>query len=235
LPEWLTSTFEADTELTLSLLGIRLLAALALGCIVAGIYRFTHGRPELRAIRAADANGRDGSSLMATLVLLTILIAMMTLVIGNNVARAFSLVGALAIVRFRTVVEDTRDTAFVIFAVCVGMAVGAGFLKVPLLGIPIAGAAAFLFRPRARDLDERARGFRLTVRLNLGLSPDAVLADALKTHVEWSHLVEIGTARQGAAIECEYDVSLRREYGAPALLAELHRLEGVQGVELSRK
>ena len=50
---------------------------------------------------------------------------MVTQVIGDNVARAFSLVGALSIVRFRTVVRDTQDTAYVIFAVAVGMAVGA--------------------------------------------------------------------------------------------------------------
>jgi len=39
-------------------------------------------------------------------------------------SRAFSLVGALSIVRFRTVVRDTQDTAYVIFAVAVGMAEG---------------------------------------------------------------------------------------------------------------
>ena len=85
--------------------------------------------------------------MVATLVLLTVLIAMVTMVIGDSIARAFSLVGALAIVRFRTVVEDTRDTAFVIFAVAVGMAAGAGFLKAALVGLPFAAAAAFLFRP----------------------------------------------------------------------------------------
>ena len=58
-------------------------------------------------------------------MLLSILIAMVTQVIGDNIARAFSLVGALSIVRFRTVVRDTQDTAFVIFAVAVGMAMGA--------------------------------------------------------------------------------------------------------------
>ncbi len=51
-----------------------------------------------------------------TLVLLAALIAMVTQVIGDNVARAFSLVGALSVVRFRTVVKDTQDTAFVIMA-----------------------------------------------------------------------------------------------------------------------
>ena len=67
----------------------------------------------------------EAESFVVTLVLLTILIAMVTQVIGDNVARAFSLVGALSIVRFRTVVRDTQDTAYVIFAVAVGMAVGA--------------------------------------------------------------------------------------------------------------
>lgn len=50
--------------------------------------------------------------------------------------------------RFRTVVEDTRDTAFVIFAVAVGMAIGAGYLKVPLVGIPFVALTALFFRPR---------------------------------------------------------------------------------------
>ena len=53
-----------------------------------------------------------------------VLIALVTQVIGSSVARAFSLVGALAIVRFRTLVEDMRDTTFVIAAVAVGMEVG---------------------------------------------------------------------------------------------------------------
>ena len=75
----------------------------------------------------------EAESFVVTLVLLTILIAMVTQVIGDNVARAFSLVGALSIVRFRTVVRDTQDTAYVIFAVAVGMAVGANNFSVAAL------------------------------------------------------------------------------------------------------
>jgi hypothetical protein len=97
----------------LLLLVTRLLIALALGRIVAAVYR--RSRPM----------GDEAESFVVTLVLLTILIAMVTQVIGDNVARAFSLVGALSIVRFRTVVRDTQDTAYVIFAVAIGMAVGA--------------------------------------------------------------------------------------------------------------
>jgi hypothetical protein len=87
----------------------RLVLAWGLGLAIAGIYR-----------RARPMN-LEAESFTVTLVLLTILIAMVTQVIGDNVARAFSLVGALSIVRFRTVVRDTQDTAYVIFAVAIGM------------------------------------------------------------------------------------------------------------------
>ena len=104
------STFSADISTPLTVLG-RLIAAMVFGAVVALIYRHSRAEPP--------------SSFTVTLVLLAILIAMVTQVIGDNVARAFSLVGALSIVRFRTVVRDTQDTAYVIFAVAVGMAVGA--------------------------------------------------------------------------------------------------------------
>src|SRR5436309_12899430 len=86
--------------------------AFALGLAVAGVYRWTHRRDAAYA-----------PTFVTTLVLLTVLIAIVTQVIGESAARAFSLVGALSIVRFRTVVQDTRDTAFGILAVVGGMAV----------------------------------------------------------------------------------------------------------------
>src|SRR5947208_2808474 len=133
MPEWLLDSFQKDVDISLAMLTVRLAMAFALGCVVAGVYRVTHGKgPE------------QAAGLLATLVLLTVLICMVTLVIGNSVARAFSLVGALAIVRFRTVVEDTRDTAFVIFAVAAGMTVGAGFLAAAAVGVPVVGLAALL-------------------------------------------------------------------------------------------
>ena len=59
-----------------------------------------------------------------TLTLLALLISFVTMAVGSNTAVAFTLVGTLAIVRFRTSVRDIRDTAFVIFAVAAGIASG---------------------------------------------------------------------------------------------------------------
>jgi uncharacterized membrane protein YhiD involved in acid resistance len=221
MPEWLQEPFPNGLEMPLRDLLFRLVASLILGCVVAGIYRLSRRRP---------ANG--SSSIMPTLVLLTVLICMVTLVIGDSVARAFSLVGALAIVRFRTVVEDTRDTAFVIFSVGVGMALGAGFLRVPLVAIPIAAVAALLFRP-ARFTPIPASTIRLlTVRVGAGHDPEVLLRKLFDEHLEHWELTAAVTARQGAAVDLTYAVRLRRESAAVSLVASLNSLEGVQSVEL---
>src|SRR4051794_41880415 len=88
-----------------------------------------------------DTGGDRGTSFPTTLVLLCVLVAMVTQVIGDNVARAFSLVGALSIVRFRTMVRDTKDTAFVIFSVVVGMAEGTRNLWLAGIGLAVGGLA----------------------------------------------------------------------------------------------
>jgi hypothetical protein len=226
MPEWLHDKFKDDVDTSLSMLATRLAVALALGCVVAGIYRLTHGRA-----------GGQSAGLVATLVLLTLLIAMVTLVISssrNSVALAFSLVGALSIVRFRTVVEDTRDTAFVIFAVAVGMAIGAGFLLVPLVGIPFAALAAFLFRPRPGEVGPGPFDFTLVVRVGVGHRPEVLLRESFAKHLERSRLLATVTARQGVAFDLTYGVCLRQEDSAAALVAELNGIEGVQGAELRR-
>jgi hypothetical protein len=133
---------------------LRLALALALGALVAGLYR---------AARPARER-TDGFA--ATLMLLAPLIAMVTLAIGSNVAAAFTLVGTLAIVRFRTPVRDARDTVFVIFAVAEGMAAGNFEVEVALLGAAVVAVALYAQRQLARGGSERAEG-GFTLRLTL--------------------------------------------------------------------
>jgi len=221
LPEWLHHTFKPDAELPISVIVVSLSMAFVLGCLVAAIYRLTYGKPRGQSV-----------GLMASLVLLTVLICLVTLVIGNNIARAFSLAGVLAIVRFRTVVEDTRDTGFVIFAVAEGMAVGAGYPTVALAGIPFAAAAAFLFRPRGEVVAFAPLDFTLTVRIGVGHNPATLLGEVFGRHLERSVLTALLTARQGAALDLTYRVRLSGEGAAVPLVAELNGIEGVQNVEL---
>ena len=205
---------------------VRLVAALALGGLVALVYRVTRPRAEV------------APSFTATLVLLSILIAMVTQVIGDNVARAFSLVGALSIVRFRTVVRDTQDTAYVIFAVAVGMAVGAGQYWVAVGGIAVVGTAAALMRQKPDVGAPAARAdelpFELQIRLGIGHDPQTTLAPTLDEHGHGRRLMSVATARQGIAVDATYRLALPTEDTAAALLRALNRIEGVQSVTLQR-
>lgn len=220
MPDWLRDAVSNGESLPhWTVLIARVGLSMVLGFLVAGVYAATLGRrrDEVR-------------TLATTLVLLSVLIAIVTLVIGNSVARAFGLVGALSIVRFRTVVEDTRDTAFVIFAVAVGMAVGAGYTVLGVIAIPAVGLAALLMS--AFERPPRATQVAVTVRLVLGIDPGEALGVALATHLDGVKLTATSTAKQGSALEVVYVGRLRTEASAVPLVTELNRVEGVQSVEL---
>ena len=204
---------------------VRLLTALLLGGVVALIYRLTRSESEV------------APSFTVTLVLLTILIAMVTQAVGDNIARAFSLVGALSIVRFRTVVRDTQDTAFVIFAVAVGMAVGAGAPWLAIAGIVVVAIAAFAMKVRngaAITSSSDGEPFELLVRLGIGHDPQGVVGPALDQHAADRRLMSIATARRGLAMDATFRATLRNTASADALVRELNKTEGVQSVRLKR-
>ena len=67
-------------------------------------------------------------SFFVTLVLLPLIIAIIILLVSNNIARAFSLAGVFTLVRFRTTISDTRDITFVFSTVAIGLAMGMGYI-----------------------------------------------------------------------------------------------------------
>lgn len=223
MPEFLKTAVFDGPNVAASEVLTRLLIAAVLGGVVAGIYRLTRKGPEISA------------SFPVTLVLLAILIAMVTQVIGDNVARAFSLVGALSIVRFRTVVRDTQDTAYVIFAVVVGMAVGASDLWVALIGIGVVGFSAYLMMARAKVFSVTQPAYLLSVRVGLGHDLDKLLGSTLDEHLLERELMSVSTARQGVLLDVTYETRLRSAGSADELVKALNRIEGVQSVRFQRR
>ncbi len=59
-----------------------------------------------------------------SLVMLTLITTLVMNVIGNNIALSLGMVGALSIVRFRTAIKDSRDTAYIFWAIAVGICCG---------------------------------------------------------------------------------------------------------------
>jgi len=220
-PDWFTRAFgHLDAPFTADVIAIRVLVAAAFGFLAALIFRFTLAR-----------NRSDVRSMPTTLVLLAALISLVTMVIGDTLARAFGLVGALSIVRFRTAVDDTADTAFVIFAVVLGMAVGTGYTILAAVGLPLVGVAAAVMAwwDKPRLVEKLAT---LRIRVGLGIDPATVVKQLFAEHVTSHTLVALETTNKGAAVEVAYAVRLKGSGSPLALVTGLNKTEGVQGVEL---
>lgn len=117
---------------TLFEIGGNLIAALICGIVIALIYRITY-------------RGTSYSpTFVNSLVLLCMITAIVILVIGNNLARAFGLVGAMSIIRFRTAVRDVQDIIFIFFSLTIGMAAGVGLVEVAFMGTLLIGSVIML-------------------------------------------------------------------------------------------
>ena len=94
---------------------IALSSSTVLTILLAKLYMMTHGGYSY------------SKSFLQTIVLVGVTVALIMVIIGSDIARAFALVGAMSIVRFRTPVKDARDLVFVFAAIAIGMACGTQF------------------------------------------------------------------------------------------------------------
>ncbi len=221
MPDFLTAPFREEGSIDPWAVLLRLLVALLAGWIVSLVYRKTLHKP---------AEG----SLPATLVLLAVLIAMITQVIGDSVARAFSLVGALSIVRFRTVVRDTRDTAFVIFAVVVGMAIGSQHFWVAAIGTCVVAIAAYVMFLGGRDTAHADHDHLLRVRASLDTDLETLVVRGLPLGVKCK-ILALTTAKQGTMREATFGLTLPSDRGLGETVNAIQNLPGVQDVRLVRR
>lgn len=208
----------------ISMVLARLALAFLLGAIVGIVYRLT-----------ARAESPATPSFVSTIVLLCVIIAMVTQVVGDELGRAFTLVGALSIVRFRTVVEDTRDTAFVIFAVVVGMACGLGNLLVALIGLAVVCAAAVALYWIQKSTFASETEWSLQIRITTGAGTDSPWEKIFDKHCDFARLELTATAQKGAALDLHYHLHLKPETAPLQLLNEINRLDGIQSIELKRR
>jgi hypothetical protein len=133
------------------------------------------------------------------------------------------------------VVRDTLDTAFVIFAVVVGMAVGAAQPVVAVIGVVIVGGAALTVRTgparRAASLPTLA----LTIRMGLGDKATKAVEPILDDYLIERRLLSMSTAKQGVALDATYEVRLRDGRPVDGLVKALNLAEGVQSVDVATR
>ena len=156
-----------------------------------------------------------------TLILMTTITAPVVLCIRNNVALSMGMVGALSIVRFRTAVKDPLDTAYMFWALTMGILLGAGqFL---LAAIAVVGIAVVIFVLRGM-LNKGEDSYLLVMRVN---SQGEQNAQKLLTKVRYQSLKS--KTMSGNGIELTYEVRVEK---SEAFLTKLLSLEGVKEASL---
>ncbi|HWS31432.1 MAG TPA: DUF4956 domain-containing protein [Actinoplanes sp.] len=198
-------------------IAIALSLSFILSAFIAWVYRFTH------------RNVSYSQSYVQTLVILGMLIALIMLVVGSNIARAFALVGALSVVRFRNAIKETRDVGFIFLVMGVGMAAGTRFYT---LAIVAAVAISLIILVMYRFNWFAANVQRQVVKVQI--PPDGNytehVKDVLISLTSEFELVSIESIRGGALTELMYTVRLKKGTEPGELIAKLGERTGGQRV-----
>ncbi len=159
-------------------------------------------------------------SYVQTLVIMAMVVAVIMLIIGSNIARAFTLVGALSIIRFRNAIKDTRDVGFIFFAMAAGMACGTRFYflgVVATITISLLILAMVRFDLFARPIAQQV----LKIRLPSDITPVLVLHELFERYLNRYDLVAMETVQAGLLTEFVYTVEMKQPNEAQNFLAAL--------------
>ena len=206
--------------ITLGADALRLLLSFALSIFIVNIYQWTHSKIPQK-------------SFTDTLIILCMLISVVMVIIGDSIARAFSLVGALSIIRFRTAVQDPRDIGFVFYALAVGMAVGAGnpsvaILATFLIGIIILGI--YHWHQRFGNNNE----FSLEFCLPPDQNSQNVYRPVFDKHLVYERLLE-KRIKKSQMVELNFRVKLANPQEWLTFFNELSRIENVTEVKIDKE
>jgi uncharacterized membrane protein YhiD involved in acid resistance len=153
------------------------------------------------------------------------------LVVGSNIARAFTLVGALSIIRFRNAIKETRDVGFIFFTMAIGMAIGTKFYLLAIIAAAVIGIAILIMN-RFNWYARSASGQILKIRLSKDASFDKLFDDAFVKYTSDSDLISVDSTAGGAENELVFSVQLKKKADKQAFIADIKKLNGNMPVSL---
>lgn len=170
-------------------------------------------------------------SYVQTMIIMGVTISIIMVIIGSNIARAFALVGALSIIRFRTAIKEPRDVAFIFMTMAIGMATGTGFyLAAILFAIFGCSMVYFLFRFNIGAITTHE--VLLKVHLPENLDYHSILNDVFFKYLRDHSLVSVETIRGGTLLELVYAIQFKKSVKEIQFLNDLRVINGNNKVAL---
>ena len=206
------------TSLSLSRLFGSLTVALVCGLFISYIYHITY--------RGTSYS----SSYVRSLAIFTMITSVVIMVIGNNLARAFGLVGSMSIVRFRMAIKDTQDIVFIFFSLAIGMAAGVGQHLVAINSTIFIGLV-ILVLAKIDYAAPHKREFLLQFHFSSEDDDYTPYIDVLKQFCRKYKLINIKSIGD-SIVELAYYVTLKKNEQSKKLINQLGRIEEVSNVNL---
>lgn len=206
------------TSIAIEQLVANLIMAFLCGFIISIIYRWTYRGPHY------------STSYVHAIIVLSMVTALVIMVIGNNLARAFGLVGAMSIIRFRTAVKDTQDIVIIFFALAAGMAAGVGLKALALLGtILIGGVIVFLYKINYAKPHKREILLQFTGKITNGEHP---YLDVIDKYCRSSRMINTQAIGNKGLYEISFHVKLKDDGKRMDFMKEMNRTPELSNVRL---
>ena len=170
-------------------------------------------------------------SQVQSMVLIAIIVTAVMLAIGSNVARAFGLFGALALIRFRTPVKDIRDTTFLFMAVGVGITLGTRNVMLAVLSTGVFSVIA-LYLAYARFGERRSSDAVLRFAMPAQGEQEGLLRRILQHYCRSFALVHLREAGPEANMEFAYQIKMYDPHQSTGLVTDVGTIPGVSGINL---
>lgn len=170
-------------------------------------------------------------SFVQTLVIVAVVISMIILVVGSNIASAFSLAGALSIIRFRSAIRDPKDVAFIFFAMGTGLACGTRYYLTAIIFVLIVGITIVLFNVfnfGKKDVVKKQLRIAMPETMNQEGAFDDVFLKYLHEHT----LIGIRTINLGTLYELRYSIMMKNGVSEKVLLDEIRTRNGNLNVSI---
>jgi len=195
-----------------------LLLAFCMGHVMGWVYVFTH------------TSLSYSQMFVASLVVVPVIVASIMLLMAGNISIAFGLLAVFAVVRFRNVLKDTRDTVFILWAIIQGMAIGTMRFSIAFMSCAVI-ALIFLYL-RFTSFGSRHRyDVVLSLHWTGGPGETAALRPVLRRHAVRAKLASQRAAGE-EGMDLSYRVLLRDPARSRDLITELQSMEEVAHASL---
>ncbi len=210
-----------DLSSEFSVLDVLLVLALSftLSALIGWVYKITHKGTSYT------------QSFVFTLVLNGMVVALVMMVVGSNIARAFSLVGALSIIRFRNAVKETRDVGFIFFTMAIGMAIGTRFYSLAIIGTVVISLMV-LMMTRFNWFSREMASQILRIQMPGELTFNGLFDRALLKYASTSELISVDSVQNGTITELTYSIGLKKSHQVEEFLDEIKHLNNNHKVTL---